>query len=283
MDEKLHPPKAANRLHNIFNIFCQAQCLERFPIDVDMLAYEAANIFKWNDPITKIIEVPVGKFEGALFKHDLNEWSVLYNPRIESAGRILFTKAHELGHYVLHKSLQDTFQCGTEDLQSYRKDSIESEANKFSSYLLMPIDDFRTQIDPTDLIQSFSLCALRYGVSLTAAILKWIEFTEESAILIVSRDSFMSWASASTTAAKNGAYFRTKSNVIPMPDGSLAENSLITEEKNGVKIKANIWFPYADKEESLIEYKIFSEKYDQVLTLIVLPRHLDVRKLTGDE
>jgi hypothetical protein len=68
-----------------------------------------------------------------------------------------------------------------------------------------------------------------------------------------------------------------------MPDGSLAENSLITEEKKGEKIKANIWFPYVDKEESLIEYKIFSERYDQMLTLIVLPRSLNVRKQTDDE
>ncbi|EXC07939.1 hypothetical protein J533_3752 [Acinetobacter baumannii 4749] len=56
-------------------------------------------------------------------------------------------------------------------MQTYDIASIETEANKFSSYLLMPIDDFRRQIDQTQLIQSLSLCALRYGVSLTAALL----------------------------------------------------------------------------------------------------------------
>ena len=68
MDEKLHPPKAANRLHKIFDVFCQVQCLEKFPINVDMLAYEAANIFKWDDPIVNILELNVGKFDGGQSK-----------------------------------------------------------------------------------------------------------------------------------------------------------------------------------------------------------------------
>ncbi|MEN8383493.1 ImmA/IrrE family metallo-endopeptidase, partial [Acinetobacter radioresistens] len=187
MGEKLHPPKAATRLLNILDTFCQIQALEKFPVDVDMLAYETANIFKWNDPISDIKEVSIGSFEGALLKKDSGQWAILYNPSIESAGRILFTKAHELGHYVLHKTLQNEFQCGIEDFKSYSNDSIETEANKFSSYLLMPIGDFRQQIDLNDLFQSLSHCAQRYGVSLTAAVLKWLEFTDESAVFIHSR------------------------------------------------------------------------------------------------
>ncbi len=68
MDDKLSPPKAANRLLKIIDVFFQAQSLDKFPINVDMLAYEAANIFKWNDPITEIKEVSIKRFDGALFK-----------------------------------------------------------------------------------------------------------------------------------------------------------------------------------------------------------------------
>lgn len=278
MDEKLHPPKAANRLHKIFDVFCQVQCLEKFPINVDMLAYEAANIFKWDDPIVNILELNVGKFDGALLKNDASQWFILYNPAVESAGRILFTKAHELGHYLLHRSLQSEFQCGNDDIQLYTNNSIETEANKFAAYLLMPIDDFRTQVDTTNLIYSLSLCALRYGVSLTAAILRWLEFTDENVILVVSRDEFMQWAFSSNSAFKNGAFFSTKKTVTSIPDGSLAANPLVVEEKNGEKIKATIWFQYADKEAYLTEYKIISEKYDQIITLIVLPKGLNVWK-----
>lgn len=112
-------------------------------------------------------------------------------------------------------------------MQTYDIASIETEANKFSSYLLMPIDDFRRQIDQTQLIQSLSLCALRYGVSLTAAILKWLEFTEESVILINSRDGFMNWAVSSRSAKNNGAFFKTKKNIIEIPEQSLASNNLV--------------------------------------------------------
>lgn len=278
MDEKLHPPKAANRLHKIFDVFCRVQCLEKFPINVDMLAYEAANIFKWDDPIVNILELNVGKFDGALLKNDASQWFILYNPAVESAGRILFTKAHELGHYLLHRSLQSEFQCGNDDIQSYTNNSIETEANKFAAYLLMPIDDFRTQVDTTNLIYSLSLCALRYGVSLTAAILRWLEFTDENVILVVSRDEFMQWAFSSNSAFRNGAFFSTKKTVTPIPNGSLAANPLVIEEKNGEKIKATIWFQYADKEAYLTEYKIISEKYDQIITLILLPKSLSVWK-----
>lgn len=278
MDEKLHPPKAATRLLNILDTFCQIQALEKFPVNVDMLAYETANIFKWDDPINDIKEVNIGSFEGALLKKDSGQWAILYNPSIESAGRILFTKAHELGHYVLHKTLQNEFQCGIEEFKSYSNDSIETEANKFSSYLLMPIGDFRQQIDVNDLFQSLSLCALRYGVSLTASILKWLEFTDESAILINSRDGFMLWAVSSQNARKNGAYFKTKTATIEIPDSSLAGNNSIIDEKLGGKVNANIWFEYADKEAYLMEYKVSSEKYDNVLTLLVLPRSLEVHR-----
>jgi hypothetical protein len=46
-------------------------------------------------------------------------------------------------------------------------------------------------------VELFSHCAERYGVSLTAAILKWLEFTPESALLVCSRDGFIDWAVSS--------------------------------------------------------------------------------------
>ena len=48
-------------------------------------------------------------------------------------------------------------------------------------------------------------------------------------------------------------------------------------EKSGEKLRASVWFEHAHKDAHLTEYKIFSEKYDHVLTLLVLPRNLEVR------
>ena len=57
---------------------------------------------------------------------------------------------------------------------AYRR--IEAQANDFAASLLMPLDDFRRQIDkrakPT--LDDLGGCADRYGVSLVASTLRWL-------------------------------------------------------------------------------------------------------------
>jgi hypothetical protein len=54
------------------------------------------------------------------------------------------------------------------------------------------MDDFRRQVDGRAIdLDLLGLCADRYGVSLTAAILKWLEITPELAVLVVSCDGFL--------------------------------------------------------------------------------------------
>jgi hypothetical protein len=50
----------------------------------------------------------------------------------------------------------------------------------------MPIDDFRRQLAGQNIAIDI------YDVSLTAAILKWLEFTGERAVLVIARDGFHS-------------------------------------------------------------------------------------------
>jgi Zn-dependent peptidase ImmA (M78 family) len=58
----------------------------------------------------------------ALRKDPANlRWGIFYNTQIEYPGRIRFTLAHELGHYMLH--LQGTgldgFECSSGDMLRY--------------------------------------------------------------------------------------------------------------------------------------------------------------------
>jgi len=57
-----------------------------------------------------------------------------------------------------------------------------------------------------------SYCADRYGASLTAVILKWLQVTDQASILALSRDGFMLWESSSKSAMKAGAFVKTRSN-----------------------------------------------------------------------
>ena len=271
---ELTPSKAAYRLTHVLNAVAAAHGTPRFPIDVESLALEAANIFHWPDPIVEVKAANIRSFEGALFSdNDRRSWMLLYNDTLRSAGRIRFTQAHELGHYLLHRSARDSFECTQADMVDLTTDdlTIEAQADSFASTLLMPLDDFRVQMQGCSDFEGLSACAARYGVSLTSATLTWLKYTDACALLVVHRDGFMDWAYPSKSAFAGGAFFKTKLSAVPIPDGSLASNDLVVRETSGVQLPARFWFPHADHEISLREMKISADQFDYVMTLLVMP------------
>lgn len=276
MSATLTPQRAANRLNKILELIKQGH-EERFPVDVPKLAKEAANIFQWHDPITEIQAADIQNFEGALFANEeKSAWIMLYNSRTNSPGRVRFTQAHELGHYILHRQAKEEFHCTDADMRNWAEGNIEAQADVFASYLLMPLDDYRRQLPAEVDLEVVGACAERYGVSLTAAILKWLEHTEDNALLVVSRDGYIDWSTASERAMKAGAFFRTRNNTIPIPDGSIAASTEIAHARNGIELPAQIWFPHAHINMTLREMKLYSEQYDCVFTILKLPRSASV-------
>lgn len=279
MTEVWTPQRAANRLVKLAEVFSAAHGVYRFPVEVPPLAMEAARIFGWSDPITQVQAANIKGFDGALFPGDgRKEWLLLYNEAVASPGRVRFTQAHELGHYILHRKVRESFQCSDADMLNWSQDDkdIEGQADLFASYLLMPLDDYRKQVTaPVDL-DLLGHCADRYGVSLTAAILKWLQYTDEKAVLVMSNDGFIKWAWSSEPAAKAGAFFRTRNNVIPVPNEALASNAAIKHDRSGTQIPASIWFPHAGTDTPLREMKVLAEQYGVVLSLLHLPRSADV-------
>lgn len=279
MTEVWTPQRAANRLVKLAEMFSAAHGVDRFPVEVPPLALEAARIFGWSDPITQVKAANIKGFDGALFPGDgSKEWLLLYNEAVLSPGRVRFTQAHELGHYILHRQVRESFQCSDADMLNWSKDDkdIEGQADLFASYLLMPLDDYRRQITATVDLDLLGHCADRYGVSLTAAILKWLQYTDEKAVLVMSNDGFINWAWSSEPAAKAGAFFRTRNSVIPVPEEAIASNADIRHDRPGTQIPASVWFPHADTDTPLREMKIHAEKYGVVLSLLHLPRSADV-------
>lgn len=274
---KITPAKSANHLNKMLSVFHAAHGGDRFPVDVDKLALGTHEIFRWSDPITQIEKANIKNFEGMLASNgDQSEWMIVYSELIPSKGRIRFTKAHELGHYILHRQAQQEFKCSRDDMLNWSgKGDIESEADTFASYLLMPLDDFRAQANGIVSLDMFSHCADRYGVSLTAAILKWLSYTDEKAVLLMSNDGFINWASSSEHAFHSGAYFKTRGNVIPVPEGSLTADDSIPVHSEGAKVSAKKWFSHSDSDADLTEMKIYSEQYDSTLTLLLLPKYAD--------
>lgn len=99
----------------------------------------------------------------------------------------------------------------------------EAEANEFAAYLLMPRNLFEVQMKSLTLDLHFMQRVADYfDVSLTAAILRWLEFTDKRAMLVVARDGFIDWARSSDNLFKSGVFLRPKQEVIELPPQSLA-------------------------------------------------------------
>lgn len=245
---------------------------EHFPIDVITVARDYSAQRFPGDAITLAQGADLPGFDGALYRAPAGKsgWGIVYNSALASRGRINFTLAHEFGHYLLHRADHPNgIRCGEQDV--VRWDSaygqIEHQANQFAATFLMPLDDFRRQIDARTRVDldMISHCADRYRVSLIATILRWLTYTTRRAVLVVSREGFILWSRASEAAAKTGTVFRTSGGPIEIPPLSLAATHQIFDGRTGVTHGPGVWF-----REETREMTIFSEQYDFTITLLLL-------------
>jgi hypothetical protein len=106
--------------------------------------------------------------------------------------------------------------------------------------------------------------------------LKWLAYTSEKAILVVSNDGFINWSWSSKAAMRAGAYFKTKTQVISLPENSIAANTSIHNDRKGSPVAGKVWFQNAEASMSLREMKSSSEQYGTIFTLLILPSISDV-------
>ena len=191
------PQGWAIRLTQILSLHQAAHGLPRFPVDVAALAQDFSRQVFPDAPISMVGGLNLSKgVEGMLMPRPdgSGEWGIIYNESIRSEGRRNFTLAHELGHYLLHRSAHpggSNAPTATWLIGIKCRNRIEAEANTFASYLLMPLDDFRAQIKGRAIdIDVMTELAERYAVSLTAAILKWMTITDKRAMIVVGKGGF---------------------------------------------------------------------------------------------
>lgn len=274
MTESLSPQRWANTLTTLLNS-AYGGSPDRFPVKVEQLAKDYSLQRFPDDPVTLVRGDNLPKFDGALYRAPAHGkgWGIIYNNAMRSRGRINFTLAHEFGHYLLHRQdYADGIQCTQKDM--IRWDSaygrIEQQANVFATTLLMPLDDFRRQIKARikPSLEDIGECAERYRVSLTAATLRWLEFTERRSVLVVSRDGFILWSRSSSRALKAGAFFRTANQPpVAIPEASLPmQPSCLNDGEGIVTHDVGVWF-----DEPCEETALLSDRYDFAISLL----HLD--------
>ncbi|RBP84066.1 Zn-dependent peptidase ImmA (M78 family) [Rhodobacter sp. 140A] len=255
---------------------------DRFPVDVEALAREVSR--NNADPIGKIVGGELPGFEGMLRPHRKRpEWHIVYNDDPRYRGRVRFTIAHEFGHYQLHRPvLSDRdyksgtlqrdcdFQCKPLLPNAWQETERqrEEEADTFASYLLMPLDDYREQVNGEEMtVDLLNHITDRYGVSLLAACRKWIDFTDRRAVMIVARDGFARWGRASKSALKSGIFVRSGMQI---PDDALAalgadERGFVSDRP--VQRPAGVW-NFSRGSEPVRELALVSEFLDLSLTIL---------------
>ena len=262
----------ANRISNVLNAVLGT---DRFPVKVDEVAVEYSRQCFPDSPVGKVDGQALDGFEGMLTANkSRSKWLILYNSAVRSEGRKRFTIAHEFGHYILHRHQKVQFECGDDDIETGdgNERDIEGEADLFSSTLLMPLDDFRRQVSGQPV--SFDMlghCADRYGVSLTAAALRWTEIADKRAILVASRDDHLLWAKSNDAAFKSGVYFATRKHTIEVPRAALAHSNNCTASSQDQITRAQAWFPREPATMPLTEMTRVAGQYDYTLTLLLMP------------
>lgn len=267
--DKLSAKAEAIKLSRVW----QQVCGDDFPIRASELAREWSRSVAPEEPIGSVLAQDLPGFEAGLFwLKTKREWTVLYRAHEGLPGRSNFTIAHELGHYVLHRRQRDLFQCSQEATLGAGA-LIEREADEFASFLLMPIPDFKNQVRSSPItLDLLGHCADRYQVSLTAAALKWLSFTEESAIIVVAREGMVLWWRASDSARRTAFAHFHSGKELPPEALAVSGNKLAsaTDFRSGVEHDAGVWVPG----RAVREMTVVSDRYDLSISVLMLEQQL---------
>jgi Zn-dependent peptidase ImmA (M78 family) len=279
------PLKEANNLTMMLDTVLGLNRFEDGPVDVERLAIEYSKMTAPATPIREVIDRDLSGCVGALVYSDTppRQWGIVCSTG-QSPGRRNFTIAHEFGHYVLHRKMIEDggeydggIYCDEGNVHRGEGPDIERQADQFAANLLMPFNDFRKSLSARTRpdFEVLGTLATRYGVSLTAVILRWLEFTQTRALVVVSNEGFAHWAKASEAAFKSGAFIATRANVYELPSAATAVTGDHSDEaKTGILRPGGCWFS-----EPVLEMCIRSDRYDREITLLHLedddPHHHD--------
>lgn len=239
------PQKVAIRLSQILNI---TKGDNHFPVDVTELAlsYSKSTCLSNDDCLIAIQGADLSNDVDGILEKTREGWVIIYNNSIKYSGRINFTIAHEFGHYLLHRNkYPNGLKCTKADIYNDSiKKIVETDANIFASYLLMPLDDFRKQSKLYSFSPAlFENLAKRYNTSLTATILKWIDMTDKKAMAIFSDNGFIEWKKQSTSLYKT-RLISTKKSFTPeeIPTSSVTYKLFYGEIDNNYEKNQNgVW------------------------------------------
>ena len=220
------------------------------------------------------VEIIGDAFEGMLARDpdDHAVWGIAYNGKARGE-RQRFTIAHELGHFILHRSQKQSFNCDSQSVHTGIDGlrQIEREADEFASNLLMPGDLLREWISNQRIdLHVLSAIAKRFQVSFEALCIRFIEFTKQRAILVYWDNGFVKYEWRSSSAVRTRARIRRNGDPQEPLPGTLAADTSVEQEWDGTEMSAAIWCPEEAAHMKLWEFKHSYGARDRILTLLLL-------------
>lgn len=173
-------------------------------------------------------------------------WLIGVNRKITYTPRRNFTLAHEVGHFVGHRTLRERFECGPEALNDFDVEPLEAEANDFAAHLLMPPDLVRSYDDRRFCVESVTELADEFGVSKLAAAYRWINLSRRHIGFCQSRDGYVINGRASKSAFSKGLFFRGQDELPPQSRTALA----IEDLSNPELVSEGVWCRFYPAYES---------------------------------
>jgi len=220
------------------------------------------------------VEIIGDAFEGMLARDpdDHAVWGIAYNGKARGE-RQRFTIAHELGHFILHRSQKQSFNCDSQSVHTGIDGlrQIEREADEFAGNLLMPGDLLREWISNQRIdLHVLSAIAKRFQVSFEALCIRFIKFTKQRAILVYWDNGFVKYEWRSSSAVRTRARIRRNGDPQEPLPGTLAADTSVEQEWDGTEMSAAIWCPEEAAHMKLWEFKHSYGARDRILTLLLL-------------
>lgn len=198
---------------------------------------------------------------------------VTINSNVQFEEKKRFAAAHELGHYEMHRNLTPLIVDSESDLLSWYKGGVqEIEANEFAAEFLMPSESFyRVCTGKKFSPKLIEELALRFKVSKTAAILRFVRRGRHPICIVYCEDNKMKWWKASF----DFRYFLQFERDEHPPTGSVAyevftSGKFYTGDEAAQEIWKSDWFNLRDEERDskFFEYCLYASSYNYTISIL---------------
>lgn len=193
---------------------------------------------------------------------------IILNENSDYQARYKFALAHEIGHYYIPHHAIKVYKCHPAEIILFQSNkSEEHEANLFASNLLMPTQFLKKDANRHDFnADAIKLLSDKYGVSLTAAAIRFLETTPDKAAIVISQNGSIKWFKKS----RNFKYY--------LKTRSINENTYLFDFYNeGIRdetlhsTNADAWIEDKYDGDFINEQSLLMPNLKMALTVLTIP------------